>query len=301
MIDVTVRQLEYFQAIVEHGSATEAARACHVSQAGLSSSIRQLESALEVQLFVREQSKNLVLSNAGRQINEAVDKILRQLRELENTAKAVGKNIGGKITIGCLNALSVSLVPPLAEFLEKEHPDVHLRVIEGDYMEIDASLRRGEVEAILGYQEHLSADLVFSDVGTQPLYVVMPENHPLTKRSLIEPQELEGYASILLDVPPMTHLVERVYEVGGVKLSPTLTTKSNETLRALVAKGLGIAISGIKPHENQSVDGTPLEHRKLNFESGFRQVTLARLPSGKTTRNLALLVDFLRKLVRSQY
>ncbi|OAV62662.1 LysR family transcriptional regulator [Enteractinococcus helveticum] len=299
MINLTIRQLEYFQAIVEHGSATEAARACHVSQAGLSSAIRQLEDSLGVQLFVREKAKNLVLSNAGRSVNETINKVLRQLRELENNAKNMGDTIGGEVTIGCLHALSVPLLPPLAQYLKDEYPEIELRVIEGNYVEIDASLRRGEVEAILGYQEYLSGDLVFTDIGTQPLYVIMPEGHELQDKEEIDPIDLSGHPYILLDMAPMTHLVERIYQSAGDDSPPALTTKSNETMRALVARGLGLAISGIKPYGDQSVEGHRMVHRRLNFETGFRQITLARLQSGKASRNLTLITDYLRKLIRT--
>lgn len=300
MINLTIRQLEYFQAIVEFGSATEAARASHVSQAGLSSAIRQLEDSLGVELFVREKAKNLVLSSAGRSVNEEINKVLRQLRELENNAKNMGDTIGGEVTIGCLHALSVPLLPSLAQYLKEEYPAVKLRVIEGDYVDIDASLRRGEVEAILGYQEYLSGDLVFSDIGTQPLYVIMPEGHELQAEEDIDPIDLVGHPYILLDVAPMRHLVERIYQSAGEQSAPALTTKSNETVRALVARGMGIAISGIKPYGNQSVEGHRLVHRRLNFESGFRQITLARLQSGRASRNLTLILDYLRTLVRSE-
>lgn len=299
MIDLTIRQLEYFQAIIEHGSATEAARESHVSQAGLSASIRQLEKTLGVQLFVRSKAKNMVPSSAGRNISEQVDKILRQIRALENEAKNQGDSLGGDITIGCLNALSISLLPPLAEFLQKEYPEINLRVVEGDYVEIDTALRRGEIEGILGYQEYLSADLVFSNIGRQPLYVIMPQGHSLEEYEIIEPDYLLGHPYILLDVSPMRHLVESIYEFAGEESEPVLTTRSNETVRALVARGLGIAVSGIKPYDYQSVDGIPLVHRPLNLNSDFRQITLARLQGNKHSQNLSLIIDFLRKSVRN--
>lgn len=299
MINLTLRQLEYFQAIVEFGSATEAARARHVSQAGLSSAIRQLEESLGVQLFVREKAKSLVLSSAGRNINDEVNKILRQLRELEKNAKNMGDVLGGDVTIGCIHALSMPLIPQLAKYLQDKHPEINLRMVEGDYVEIDASLRRGQVEAILGYQEYLSGDLAFSDIGTQPLYVIMPAGHELQSKNDIDPPDLVGHPYILLDVAPMTHLVQRIYEDAGENAPPAFTTKSNETLRALVAQGIGIAISGIRPHGGQSVEGHPIEYRRLNFESGFRQITLARLQSGRASRNLTVITNYLRKLVRA--
>ena len=245
-------------------------------------------------------AKNLVLSNAGRNVNEAINKVLRQLRELETNAKNMGDTLGGELTIGCIHALSVPLLPPLGQYVNDKYPEIKLRIIEGSYIEIDASLRRGEVEAIIGYQEYLSGDLAFTDIGTQALYVIMPEGHQLQDKESIDPIDLLGHPHIQLDMAPMTHLVERIYRSVGDESEPVFTTKSNETVRALVARGLGIAISGIKPYGGQSVEGHRLVHRRLNLETGFRQITLAKLQSGKASRNLTLITDYLRRIVRTE-
>lgn len=300
MISVTVRQLEYFQAIAEEGSATSAAKRLHVSQAGLSAAIRQMEAAVGVQLFVREKSKTLALSPAGRHISEQVDSILMQLRMLESSVKDVAVGSGGIVTLGCLNALSISLLPGLAEYIQTHHPDISLRVVEGTYSEIDGSLRRGEVDAILDYQEHLSADLTITSIGKQPMYVIMPKGHPLRDLDQIEPKDLAGFPYILLDVAPMVQLVASVFKAAGERLEPLIAVRSNETVRALVARGLGIAITSIRPYRHESVEGMPVEVRPLNFETGFRQISLGRIPEQRLTENLQIVVEYLRSFVRTE-
>jgi hypothetical protein len=57
MPEITLRQLQYFVATVDHGSVTAAAEASHVSQAAASMAIAQLEKALGADLFVRSRSR----------------------------------------------------------------------------------------------------------------------------------------------------------------------------------------------------------------------------------------------------
>ncbi len=50
---VTLQQLEYFVAAVDHGSFSAAAAALHVAQPSLSEQVRRLERRLGVVLFIR--------------------------------------------------------------------------------------------------------------------------------------------------------------------------------------------------------------------------------------------------------
>src|ERR671933_425733 len=64
---VTLLQLEYFVAAVEHGSFSAAAAVLHVAQPSLSEQIRRLEDRLGVVLFVRT-NRRLVLTDAGTEL-----------------------------------------------------------------------------------------------------------------------------------------------------------------------------------------------------------------------------------------
>ena len=63
----TVRQLEYFVAIADHGSFQAAARACFVTQPGLSAQLAQLENSLDVRLFERDR-RTVLITEAGAEL-----------------------------------------------------------------------------------------------------------------------------------------------------------------------------------------------------------------------------------------
>ncbi len=63
--DLTLVQLRYFVTAAMHRSMTEASIDLHVAQSAVSTAIAQLERSLGVQLFVRQRSKGLALTEAG--------------------------------------------------------------------------------------------------------------------------------------------------------------------------------------------------------------------------------------------
>ena len=75
---VTLRQLRYFQALIEHGSFSRAAESVHVSQPALSLQIRELEAALGGPLVERE-SRGILLTPFGREAHEQTLRILTRL------------------------------------------------------------------------------------------------------------------------------------------------------------------------------------------------------------------------------
>jgi DNA-binding transcriptional LysR family regulator len=104
---VTLLQLEYFVAAVEHGSFSAAATALHVAQPSLSEQIRRLEDRLGVVLFVRT-NRRLVLTDAGHLLPrarsvlvaaEGVADVVRPVRtpaiEVELPAAAVALAVRG--------------------------------------------------------------------------------------------------------------------------------------------------------------------------------------------------------------
>jgi DNA-binding transcriptional LysR family regulator len=79
-MNVTLRQLRAFRAVVEHGSFTEAARTLHLSQAALSGLVKELESQVGVRLLDRS-TRNVAPSEVGEAFLPHVGRVLGDLDE----------------------------------------------------------------------------------------------------------------------------------------------------------------------------------------------------------------------------
>src|SRR5580698_8208711 len=128
MINVTLRQLRYFDALVRHGHFGRAAQACSISQPALSMQIKELEDALGGVLLERN-ARQVALTRFGEELVERIRDILRSVDELGDFARAAQDQLAGRLRIGMIPTIAPYLLPKVIENLARLHPeiDVHVR------------------------------------------------------------------------------------------------------------------------------------------------------------------------------
>ena len=93
------RKIEYFFSVIEHGNLSSAAQALRVSQPTLSRQIQAIEEEFQTPLFVRG-GRGMMLTEAGKQLNEGLQSIERQLRLLKSDVAAVTLEPSGEVAFG---------------------------------------------------------------------------------------------------------------------------------------------------------------------------------------------------------
>ena len=207
-----LRQLEYFCAVVEEGSLTAAARRLHLKQPSLSSAIRSLEGAVGVALLVRR-ARGVEPTSAGRLLLGAAQRILGEVRELEERLRAHEAGLAGSLTIACVPALMWSRMPRLLRSLRHTAPGVDIQVVDPppwDAIEL-VSRHRADAAAILvadpeRFAERHGAQFVIVDWGPVPLRATLPPDRtaapdpfPLSAiehETLIMPRRTAALASL---------------------------------------------------------------------------------------------------------
>src|SRR5438477_6623222 len=128
MINVTLRQLRYFDALARHGHFGRAAQACAISQPALSMQIKELEEALGGVLLERS-ARQVSLTRFGEDIARRVRDILRSVDELGDFARASRDRLAGRLRIGMIPTIAPYLLPKVIENLARMHPelDIHVR------------------------------------------------------------------------------------------------------------------------------------------------------------------------------
>lgn len=144
---VTLRQLRYFQALVEHGSFSRAAESVHVSQPALSLQIRELETSLGGKLVERE-SRGFLLTPLGRDAHEQTLRILDETLLLETMGKRFEEG-PLRVAVGIVSTLAPYLLPGILERLRASSPRIELEVLEASGQELVASLLAGRLDAAI--------------------------------------------------------------------------------------------------------------------------------------------------------
>jgi LysR family transcriptional regulator, hydrogen peroxide-inducible genes activator len=128
MINVTLRQLRYFDALARHGHFGRAAEACAISQPALSMQIREMEDALGGALLERG-ARQVTLTQFGEELIQRVRDILRSVDELGDFARASQDRLAGRLRVGMIPTIAPYLLPKVIENLARLHPelDIHVR------------------------------------------------------------------------------------------------------------------------------------------------------------------------------
>ena len=144
---VTLRQLRYFKAVVEHGSFSRAAESVYVSQPALSLQIRELEDSLGSALLERE-SRGVILTPLGREVHGQTVRVLDETLLLETMGKRFDEG-PFRIVAGIVSTLAPYLLTGLLERLQASPSRVELDVMEAPGQELVASLLAGRLDAAI--------------------------------------------------------------------------------------------------------------------------------------------------------
>jgi len=129
MINMTLRQLRYVDALARQGHFGRAADVSAVSQPALSMQIRDLEASLGTALFERG-AREVRLTEFGETFVERARAILRSVEELEDLARAAGERLSGRLRIGVIPTIAPYLLPRVIGALNRQYPELDLQLRE---------------------------------------------------------------------------------------------------------------------------------------------------------------------------
>ena len=184
-----IRHLRYFLAVAEAGSFSRAADRLGLSQPNISQQMRDLETALRVNLFQRR-GKRILLTSAGQIFQEHAHGILRQIENFLQELSIEPGQMRGALHLGVVPILNVALIPQLLGMFAATHPGVSLNVEEISSTEIETALEEGRMDVGLGFLTRHSPNLHYERLCTDQFALVVHHSHPWAKRRVIDLTEL---------------------------------------------------------------------------------------------------------------
>lgn len=148
MINLTLKQLRYFEALAQYGHFGRAADACAISQPALSMQIKELENSLGTALFERS-AREIRLSNFGEAFSLRVREILRSVDELEDLARISRDQLAGRLRIGLIPTVAPYLLPNLILNLTEMHIGLDLHVRETLTQQLIEDLAEGRLDTAI--------------------------------------------------------------------------------------------------------------------------------------------------------
>lgn len=239
---LTLRQIEAFKAVIENGSVSSAAEMVHISQPAMSKLIAYLEADTGLKLFDRVKGR-LAPTASGMRLYEEIDRIFAGVRQVENAVDAIHREEQGRLAIGVMPALAGSFIQRATNGFLKGRRNVFCSVQSlGSQWIVDWLVaRKLDIGLVSARIENPYVRL--EPLMEHPLVCIMPPDHPLAAKSVIEPNDLDQFPFVAYHPDTYEgHLIEGLLEEYRLKVQIVLVTNTAPTLCEFVASGLGISL-----------------------------------------------------------
>jgi LysR family transcriptional regulator, cyn operon transcriptional activator len=243
---MTLQQLHYFLAAIEHGTLSKAAELLNVAQPTLSDQIIRLEESMGTTLFIRTNRK-LMLTEAGRRLQPFAQATLTASRQGYEAVQSVRELKGGVASFGTFGTAHHYFLTDLIKEFRTRFPEMKVKIVGNNSSEIAEAVSRGELEA----------GLVMIPLNERNLAVSEPVWSARVGYISAEPSRVERPKTIeeIADAPLIltearwntsdsirTTLTARAQK-AGVILNPIIEVDHQQTGFELAAQGVGDVIA----------------------------------------------------------
>ena len=240
-LNISLRQLEYFRTIGDVGSFRGAAERLGVTQPTLTAQIAALEDAIGVKLFERTRSGSTP-TVAARELMPVCNRIQEELQSFVDTAHGFSGGVAGTYRIGVTPTLGPYLLPQVLPEIHSRFQELRLFVREGVPAVLSQDLRAAKHDLILSTQPIAEAGLEISPLFREPLKLVIPLDHKLAQKKVINRMDLVGEEVLTLDEQHLYHRqVTELCQTLGATTRRDFEGTSLDTLRQMVVMGMGIS------------------------------------------------------------
>lgn len=278
---MTLSEFRYIVAVAKELHFGRAAEKCFVSQPTLSVAVKKIEEELGVTLFERHQHE-ISITPIGESIIKQAELILNETNNLKEIAKQNKDELKGDLKLGVIYTIGPYLLPKLIPNINKQASYLAL-IIEEDFTKnLTTKLKSGEIDvAILSNpfnESGISTEILYKE----PFQVALPSGHPLAKKKKLKASDLLNDTMLLLKAgncfrDQIIELCPSCINPLGKdkKIQKTLESSSIETIRQMVATGVGITILPSLSIGAQSGLKGLLEYRPFINPVPYREIIIA--------------------------
>jgi len=267
------RQLRAFQVLARTGSFTRTARELHLTQSGISHSMKALEADAGCLLLDRL-GKKVVLTQAGEQLLQHVDRILSEMAAARESLAQLGKWGKGRLRLGASTTACQYIIPPVLREFKESFPDHNITLDPGDTPELVDALLHHRIDLALTLEVEREPQLEFHHLFTDELHFLVGARHAWAAGGQVERADIPRQRHILYSKRSLTfRLVEEYFRGEKMVLNTVIELGSVEAIKELVKLGLGVSILAPWAARREIGEGSivalPLGRRKLRRRWGI--------------------------------
>ncbi|WP_051378239.1 LysR substrate-binding domain-containing protein [Derxia gummosa] len=300
---MTLTELKYIVAVARERHFGRAAEACFVSQPTLSVAVKKLEDELNVLIFERGNNE-VTLTAVGERIVEQARQVLDQTATIKEIARQGRDPLAGPLRLGMIYTIAPYLLPALVRRIIETVPQMPLLLQENFTVRLIEQLKQNEIDAAIMALPLPDTSLATESLYDEPFIVALPREHAWSHRKTVTAAELKNETMLMLGAghcfrdqvigicPESTHL-----NSGGDGIQRSFEGSSLETIRHMVASGLGITVL---PQTSLALNGQDPLIRYVPFEAPVpdRRVVIAWRKSFTRPQAIQAVSEAVRGVIR---
>jgi DNA-binding transcriptional LysR family regulator len=298
MLDV--KRLRVLREVAAKGSFSAAAESLAYTQSAVSQQIAALEREAGTRLVDRS-ARGVRLTDAGRALVRHADVILARLSDAEAELEAIAGLRGGRVRLVSFASAGATMMPRAIALFRERHPAVELTLEPAEQDEALAKLRAGEADIALTIDAEFCSiqddGLDLRHLIDDPMYAVLPRDHPLAAKPRIRLEELrdEAWLGGSQTGCPDTMILVRACNAAGFE--PRIAFHSDDYLaiQGFVAAGVGVALI---PDLALLAVRDDVVIRALKSSPPVRRIQAATLRDGYKSPAIAAMLDTLAEVGR---
>jgi DNA-binding transcriptional LysR family regulator len=293
---MNLRQMEAFKTLMLAGSVTGAAELLKLSQPTVSKLIAQIEKQTKLRLFDRTRGR-LVPTREAHSLLKNVENALNALEEVGRSAVQLARIHTGAVRIACIPSIGTGFMPKAVASFLKAHPKTNatLYVRSSNYVVERVGGKLADVGLVADGVDAIGAEATCFQEWPGAV-CVLPPNHPLRRKKVIEAADLEGEAFITVGRgKPFRELIDGAFLEARVNRNMVVETSHFAAAYALAAEGAGVSLvdpyTALSCFRKDEVLLRPF-HPEVKFVVNLLKPAHSRSP--------AIVDDFVAHLFREQ-
>lgn len=238
---IEIRHLKTLIALRATGSLVDAAERLCLTQSALSHQVKDLESRVGCELFIRK-SRPLRFTEAGKRLLKLADEVTAQVADAERDLQKLLHGEAGRLFMAIECHSCFNWLMPTVDNYRHQWPAIELDFISSFTFEPLPALAQGEVDLVITSDPLPLKGVTYLPLFSYEMQIALATNHPLRRKSFLQPDDL-------MDETVITYPVEKSrldifkYLLDPADVVPAKVRTSELTLMIvqLVASGRGVA------------------------------------------------------------
>jgi LysR family transcriptional regulator for metE and metH len=241
-LTLDVRHLQLVQEIAATGSLTRAAERLHLTQSALSHQLREIESRLDLKLFLRL-GRKMVLTPAGKRVLGVAQRVIAEIAKAEDDLRAMTSDGRGLLRLCTQCNTGYYWLPPLLQAFHGTFPAVQVQIVVDATDHPLKALREGQIDLAVMTSPVRERRLLSRPLFQDELVAVLHPLHPLASRSYLRPQDFSKEHLIVYHANRRdSYAFQHILSPAGVEPARVSQVPLTEAIVELIKAGLGVGI-----------------------------------------------------------